>query len=94
MREFNPPPPWLAWYELGSSICNLQGDAQYWYENVWDRYWESLSLAEQDAFIEARRTSANAYLTDEEWGEWLEAVRTRDARYRERLRMEYEKGGR
>ncbi|KVG26709.1 hypothetical protein BGV70_22890 [Burkholderia ubonensis] len=92
--EFNPPPPWLAWYELGSSICNLQGDAQYWYENVWDRYWESLSLAEQDAFIEARRTSANAYLTDEEWGEWLEAVRTRDARYRERLRMEYEKGGR
>lgn len=92
--EFNPPPPWLVWYELGSSNCNLQGDAQYWHENVWDRYWESLSLAEQDAFIEARRTSTNAYLTEEEWGEWLEAVRTRDARYRERMRTEYEKDGR
>ncbi|KVO29138.1 hypothetical protein WM28_11115 [Burkholderia ubonensis] len=91
---FNPPPPWLAWYELGSLICNLQSDAQYWYENVWDRYWESLSLAEQDAFIEERRTSANAYLAEEEWAEWLEAVRTRDARYREQLRMKYEKDGR
>ncbi|AOK57681.1 hypothetical protein WM29_00120 [Burkholderia ubonensis] len=91
---FSPPPPWVAWYELGSLIHNLQGDAQYWYENVWDRYWESLSLAEQDAFIEGRRTSANAYLTDEEWGDWIEAVRTRDARYRERLKIEYEKDGR
>ncbi|KAB0641025.1 hypothetical protein WT19_17850 [Burkholderia stagnalis] len=91
VSEFNPPPPWLAWYELGSLIYNLQGDAQSWYENVWDRYWESLSLAEQDAFIEVQRTSANAYLTEEEWGEWLAAIRTRDARYLERLKMEYEK---
>ncbi|WP_157648979.1 hypothetical protein [Burkholderia ubonensis] len=91
--EFNPPPPWLAWYELGSLIYTLQGDAQYWYENVWDRYWESLSLTEQDAFIEERRSSTNAYLSEEEWEEWLEAVRTRDARYREWLRREYEKDG-
>ncbi|KWF22347.1 hypothetical protein WL83_06385 [Burkholderia ubonensis] len=81
---FNPPPPWLAWYELGSLIYNLQGDAQYWYENVWDRYWENLSLVEQDTFIEGRRPSTNAYLSAGEWMEWLEAVRTRDARYRER----------
>ncbi|WP_157660210.1 hypothetical protein [Burkholderia ubonensis] len=94
---FNPPPPWLAWYELGSLIYNLQGDAQYWYENVWDRYWESLSLAEQDAFIDGRRSSTDAYLSEEEWPKWLEAIRTRDARYRERLRNEYLKdcdGGR
>ncbi|KVN60031.1 hypothetical protein WT14_17755 [Burkholderia stagnalis] len=91
---FNPPPPWLAWYELGSLMCSLQGDAQHWYENVWDRYWENLSLAEQDAFIEERRSSANAYLTEEEWVEWLEAVRMRDARYLERLKIEYEKDGR
>ncbi|WP_060196735.1 hypothetical protein [Burkholderia ubonensis] len=90
---FNPPPPWLAWYELGSLIYNLQGDAQYWYENVWDRYWESLSLAEQDAFIEGRRSSTNAYLSEEEWEKWLEAIRTRDARFRERLRNEYLKDG-
>lgn len=91
--EFNPPLPWLAWYELGSLIYTLQGDAQYWYENVWDRYWESLSLTEQDAIIEERRSSTNAYLSEEEWEEWLEAVRTRDARYREWLKREYEKDG-
>ncbi|KVQ98442.1 hypothetical protein [Burkholderia ubonensis] len=90
---FNPPPPWLAWYELGSLIYNLQGDAQYWYENVWDRYWESLSLAEQDAFIERQRSSIDAYLSEEEWPKWIEAIRTRDARYRERLRNEYPKDG-
>ncbi|KVP45111.1 hypothetical protein WL12_03730 [Burkholderia ubonensis] len=74
-------------------IYTLQGDAQYWYENVWDRYWESLSLTEQDAIIEERRSSTNAYLSEEEWEEWLEAVRTRDARYREWLKREYEKDG-
>ncbi|KVU75283.1 hypothetical protein WK73_13730 [Burkholderia ubonensis] len=91
--RFNPPPPWLAWYELGSLIYNLQGDAQHWYENVWDRYWESLSLAEQDAFIEGRRSSTYAYLSEVEWEEWIEAIRMRDARFRERLRNEYLKDG-
>ncbi|WP_143136273.1 MULTISPECIES: hypothetical protein [Burkholderia] len=90
---FNPPPPWLAWYELGALIYNLQGDAQYWYENVWDRYWESLSLEEQDAFAEKRRLSTNAYLSEDEWEEWLGAIRMRDGRYRQRLRMEYQRGG-
>ncbi|WP_143134786.1 hypothetical protein [Burkholderia ubonensis] len=81
-EKFNPPPPWIAWYELGSLIHNLQGDAQYWYENVWDRYWESLSLIEQDAFIEARRLSTNSYLTAEQWEDWVESIRMRDKRYR------------
>ncbi|RQU85410.1 hypothetical protein [Burkholderia cenocepacia] len=85
---FNPPPPWLAWYELGSLIYNLQGDAQYWYEKVWDRYWESLSLIEQDTFVDRRRSSTSAYMSDEEWAEWIDAIRTRDARYRQRLRDE------
>ncbi|KVQ84764.1 hypothetical protein WM24_21115 [Burkholderia ubonensis] len=92
--RFNPPPPWIAWYELGSLIHSLQGDSQYWYENVWDRYWESLSLAEQDAFIEARRSSTNAYLTVEPWDDWVESIRMRDQRYRDRLRWEHESGGR
>ncbi|OXI46700.1 hypothetical protein CFB84_18165 [Burkholderia aenigmatica] len=89
---FNPPPPWLAWYELGPLIYNLQGDAQYWYENVWDRYWESLSLAEQDAFIERRRSSINAYLSGEQWAKRLDAIRARDARYRQVLSNECVKG--
>lgn len=90
---FNPPPPWLAWYELGSLIYTLQGDAQYWYENVWDRYWEHLSLTEQDAFIDKRRPLTSAYLSGEQWTEWLDAIRMRDARYRERLRSEYQQTG-
>ncbi|QRR08579.1 hypothetical protein FPJ27_19680 [Burkholderia sp. MS455] len=90
---FNPPPPWLAWYELGSLIYNLQSDAQYWYEDVWDRYWESLSLADQDAFIDGRRSSAHAYLGKEEWAEWIDAIRTRDARYRQKLKDEYLQAG-
>lgn len=84
---FNPPPPWLAWYELGPLIFNLQGDAQYWFENVWDRYWESLGLDEQEVFIERQRSSTGAYLSEREWTEWLEAIRTRDVRYRERSRV-------
>ncbi|KWF02821.1 hypothetical protein [Burkholderia pseudomultivorans] len=83
---FNPPPPWLAWYEIGPLILNLQGDAQYWFENVWDRYWESLGLDEQEVFIERQRSSTGAYLSEREWTEWLEAIRTRDVRYREKLR--------
>ncbi|MPV69067.1 hypothetical protein [Burkholderia sp. BE17] len=82
--KFNPPPPWIAWYELGPLIHNLQGDAQYWYENVWDRYWESLSLAEQDTFVEGRRSSTNAYLTATQREDWIESIRMRDKRYRER----------
>ncbi|MDR6499454.1 hypothetical protein J2785_002607 [Burkholderia ambifaria] len=82
--KFNPPPPWIAWYDLGSLTHNLQGDAQYWYENVWDRYWEGLSLIEQDAFIEARHLSTNSYFTVEQWVDWVESIRTRDKRYRER----------
>ncbi|KWF28727.1 hypothetical protein WT56_00125 [Burkholderia pseudomultivorans] len=84
---FNPPPPWLAWYELGPLIFNLQGDAQYWFENVWDRYWENLSLIEQDAFIDRCQPSTAAYLSGEEWEEWYDSIRMRDSRYRERLRI-------
>ncbi|UVE54124.1 hypothetical protein [Burkholderia sp. EMB26] len=91
--RFNPPPPWLAWYALGPLIFNLQGDAQYWYENVWDRYWESLGLAEQDVFIQRWRASTNFYLSEKEWAEWLEAIRTRDARYRKRMGNEPEEAG-
>ncbi|AOI89857.1 hypothetical protein [Burkholderia pseudomultivorans] len=84
---FNPPPPWIAWYELGPLTFNLQGDAQYWYVNVWDRYWESLSSIEQDAFIDRCRTSTAAYLNGEEREEWFDSIRMRDSRYRDRLRI-------
>ncbi|RQQ04802.1 type VI secretion system tip protein VgrG [Burkholderia stagnalis] len=45
---FNPPPPWLAWYELGSLMCSLQGDAQHWYLDTKGRYVVQLHLDMDD----------------------------------------------
>lgn len=86
ITKLNPPPPWTAWHELGPHIFNLQGDAQYWYENIWDTYWESLTLEQQDDFLDKHKPK----FSPDEWGDWVEAVRTRDARYREKLKQEYE----
>ncbi len=82
--RFNPPAPWVAFPESGPLIFNLQGDAQYWYEHVWDPYWENLSLAEQSDFLTKRKPKRI-----EDWDDRVEAIRTRDPRYREQLKQEY-----
>jgi hypothetical protein len=81
---FNPPAPWVAFPECGPMIFNLQGDAQYWFENMWDPYWESLSLAEQSDFLTMKKPDGIA-----DWADWVDAIRTRDPRYREQLKREY-----
>lgn len=80
---FHPPPPWIAWYEQGPFIHATQGDLEYWFLYVWDRYWESLSLAEQDAFLKARRAGTRGYISDEDWEDWLLSIRMRDRRSRD-----------
>ncbi|CAE6846447.1 hypothetical protein [Paraburkholderia aspalathi] len=82
--RFNPPVPWVAFPESGPLIFDLQGDTQYWYEHVWDPYWENLSLAEQSDFLTKRKPERI-----EDWEDWVEAIRTRDPRYREQLKQEY-----
>ncbi|ASL46688.1 hypothetical protein bAD24_III04820 [Burkholderia sp. AD24] len=66
--NFNPPLPWTLFPELGLPIRVSQGDAQYWYENIWDPYWHSLSTTEQDKFMRDKQPSP----------EWEEALRWRE----------------
>ena len=80
---FYPPCPWIAFYELGSLAHATQGDAEYWYHNIWDPFWESLSLDEQSVFLDKKRAETLDYLTDEEWADWVEGIRWRDPRYRQ-----------
>ena len=81
--RFHPPPPWIAWYELGPYRPALQGNAEHWFCHVWDPYWESLSLDTQDEFLETWRPRTQAYISNEDWEKgWVYLVRTRDSRYR------------
>lgn len=66
--HFNPPLPWKLFPELGLPIRVSQGDAQYWYENIWDPYWHSLTTTEQDDFMRDKRPSP----------EWEDALRWRE----------------
>jgi hypothetical protein len=77
---FNPPCPWIAFYELGPFVGSLQGNADYWYHHVWDPYWESLSFPEQADFLERKRRETVAYMSENEWRDWVEGLRGRDAR--------------
>ncbi|WP_322009309.1 hypothetical protein [Paraburkholderia sp. J12] len=79
---FNPPCPWVAFYELGPFVGSMQGNAEYWYRHIWDRFWESLSLADQIEFLERQRYENEAYMSADEWQDWVDGVRFRDARTR------------
>lgn len=81
--QFNPPPPWIAWYELGPILHVSQGDAHYWLNYIWDPYWGSLSLDAQDAYLAHKRLETIAYISDEDWGDWVDSIRRRDRRTRE-----------
>ncbi|KWN78304.1 hypothetical protein WM24_29440 [Burkholderia ubonensis] len=81
--DFNPPCPWIAFYELGPFVGSMQGNAEYWYHHIWDKYWESLSIEDQDAFLEKKRRETVAYMSDQEWGDWVSELRFRDPRTRD-----------
>lgn len=82
---FGPPPPWIAWYELGPYRAPTQGNFEYWFSYVWGPFWESLSLEEQDKFFEDWRPRTRAYISDEDWEQgWVYLVRMRDPRFRAR----------
>ena len=68
--DFNPPPPWVAFPELGPWIGALQGDAEYWYSNVWDRYWDHLTPDQRTTFLRDRSPGAD----------WEECIRWREPR--------------
>jgi hypothetical protein len=80
---FNPPCPWVAFYELGPFVGSLQGNAEYWYRCIWDRYWQALSLAEQAELLERKRRENRAYMSETEWQDWVDGLGFRDPRTRD-----------
>lgn len=82
--RFHPLPPWIVWYELGpSSAIERQGDPDFWFSYVWDRFWNNLSLPVQARYVADWRERTRSYITDEEWEEWVFLVRMRDPKYRD-----------
>jgi len=81
--RFNPPCQWIAFYELGPIAGSLQGNAEYWYHHVWDRYWEALSLHEQSEFLARKRQETISYMSESEWRDWISGLRFRDPRTRD-----------
>jgi hypothetical protein len=81
--SFNPPCPWVSFYELGPFVGSMQGNAEHWYHYIWDRYWEALTLAEQAQFLEEKRKETIAYMPESEWKDWVDGLRFRDPRTRD-----------
>ncbi|MBN3790637.1 hypothetical protein [Burkholderia sp. Ac-20353] len=82
--DFRPPPPWIVWYELGpSSSIERQGDPDYWFNYVWDRFWDKLSLEEQAKYVADWREKTKSYISDKDWDDWVFLMRMRDPKYRE-----------
>lgn len=89
--RFHPPPPWIVWFDLGPYRAPSQGNPEHWFCHIWDPYWESLSLEEQDKFFEEWRPRTRTYISDEDWEEgWVPRVRMRDPRFHTR---EEQRGG-
>lgn len=81
--SFNPPCPWIAFYELGPFVGSMQGNAEYWYHHTWDRYWHALTLSDQAQFLEEKRQETAAYMSENEWQDWVDGLRFRDPRTRD-----------
>ncbi|KAB0640673.1 hypothetical protein F7R25_04030 [Burkholderia stagnalis] len=75
--KYGPPPPWVVWYDLGPYPYN-QGNEEHWSVYVWSPYWVSLSLEEQDKFIEDWREKTKSYISDEDWDSWVFKIRFAD----------------
>lgn len=86
--DFNPPCPWVAFYELGPFVGSLQGNAEFWYHHIWDKFWESLSPTEQTAFLEKKRGETLPYMSDQEWEDWVSELRFRDPKTRNSVRLD------
>ncbi|WP_144062274.1 hypothetical protein [Cupriavidus sp. GA3-3] len=49
----SPPPPWVAFPEISEplKLGFLQGDIEYWWDNYWSSFWESLTAEEREAYL-------------------------------------------
>lgn len=87
--HFSPPPPWIAWYELGpTGLLARQGDAEFWFDHVWDRFWNNLNPEEKKSYLSDWRMKTKSYISDEEWNEWISFIEVREPGYWERNKEE------
>ena len=65
--EFSPPPPWVAFPNFEPPSVLLQGEQQFWFENVWDAFFQPLTREERAAYLAAHDAPA----------EWVEDLNYR-----------------
>ncbi|SIT49094.1 hypothetical protein BN2475_1250026 [Paraburkholderia ribeironis] len=58
---------------------------EYWFHNVWYAFWESLTPEGPDLYIDERMDAALAYMSAEQWGDWVYTTRKFDPEYRQRF---------
>lgn len=82
--RFRPPPPWLVWFQLGPN-CSIerQGDTEFWFSYIWDRFWTRLGLEDQAKYVADWREQTRSYISDKDWDDWVFLMRMRDPKYRE-----------
>jgi hypothetical protein len=88
LPRFSPPPPWIFHFEHGPFLSYNQGAPEYWFDHVWLPFWLSLSLEDQSRYLEQQRQRTMSYITNEEWSDWVYAVRSKDPRTREEAERE------
>ncbi|KAB8037857.1 hypothetical protein GCL60_11830 [Silvanigrella paludirubra] len=60
-----PPPPWIVYpNEDPRGLGSLQGEIDYWFDSIWNPFWNSLSLEEKKNYF--RMTKPNRY-----WANYL-----------------------
>lgn len=65
--SFNaPPPPWFAFPDMESIevIMNKQGSLEYWWDWIWNPFWEHASAETRADYLSAHKASV-------EWAEYL-----------------------
>jgi len=83
LPRFSPPPPWIFHYEHGPFLSYNQGAPEYWFLHIWLPFWLSLSLEDQSRYLAQQRERTKSYITEEEWADWVYAVKGKDPRTRE-----------
>jgi hypothetical protein len=77
-ERFSPNPPWIMYPDLGPFTSYNQGEPEYWDRFVWTPFWQSLSAEERDVYFANRAEAALAYMSQEEWDDWVYSTRKND----------------
>ena len=82
--HFGPPPPWIVFPEIGPLITATQGAPEHWFHNIWFPFWASLTPEKRDLYIDEHAEAALAFMSPQEWEDWVYTTRKFDPEYRQR----------